>query len=58
MKFRSNIIHKAEKRMGGYYYMCNHAIGLLNEIQLKRKTNKSKKKITCKRCRRYLYGRN
>lgn len=58
MKFRSKIIHKAEKRGEKYYYMCNHAIGMLDKFQLRSKTNKSKKKITCKRCRRYLYVRD
>lgn len=55
MKFKTNIVHKAETTRRGVYYRCNHAVGKLSEEQLLKKTNWRGKKITCKNCRkRYL----
>lgn len=58
MKFKTNIVHKAETTREGIYYMCLHAVGRLSQEQLLKKTNWRFKKITCKNCRkRYLFKR-
>jgi len=59
MKFKTNIVHKAEATRDGVYYACNHAVGVLSTEQLLKKTNwRRNKVITCKNCRkRYLYKR-
>ena len=60
MRFKTNIIHKAEATTHGVYYRCNHAIGALSPQQLLKKTNWriGSHKITCKNCRkRYLFKR-
>jgi hypothetical protein len=60
VRFKTNIIHKAEATNHGVYYRCNHAVGALSEAQLLHKTNWKigSHKITCKNCRkRYLHKR-
>ena len=57
MRFKTDIVHKAEATPRGVYYRCNHAIGTLSTEQLLQKTNWKAKKITCKNCRRFLYKR-
>lgn len=56
VKFKTDIVHKADATPEGVYYACIHAVGTLDKQQLRYKTNWFKKKITCKNCRkRYLH---
>jgi len=50
MHFKTNIIHRIEKRGKLEYYSCNQAIGPLSSEQLRIKTNKFGKEVTCKKC--------
>lgn len=58
VRFKTNIVHKAEATPNGVFYSCIHAVGKLDTQQLLKKTNWRGKKITCKNCRkRYLFKR-
>ena len=56
VRFKTNIVHKAEATPKGVYYACIHAVGVLSSEQIMKKTNWKRKRITCKNCRkRYLH---